>query len=206
MAQKEGKKDFFDYLRPFAVKYIKPITDWIFQSRIHAIMVVLTVIFAVVVLKMMMDLVKHVVVISFLILLGGISKIYQRYFKVQIGIEFIMLATVVSGYVYGAFVGGIVGLFTFSLATYFSGRFSHHLVISFVLMTLVGIASSFFTNVSVTAAGIILTLIYNLILIPIYIGFFSGRFTRIFLFSATHIFWNLWVFTALAPYLVNILK
>jgi len=206
MAEKEAKKDFFDYIRPFAVKYIKPVTDWVFQSKIHTIMVVLAIIFIVVVVKMMMDLVKHTIVISFLILLGGVSKIYQRYFKVQVGIEFIMLTTVVSGYVYGAFVGAIVGLFTFSLATYFSGRFSHNLVISFILMALVGIASSFFTNVSITTAGIVLTLVYNIILIPIYIGFFRGRFTRIFLFSATHIFWNLWVFTALAPYLVSLLK
>lgn len=206
MVEKEGKKDFFDYLRPFSEKYIKPITDWFFQSKFHAIMILVSIIILIIVLNTMLNLVKHVLIISFLILLGGISKIYQRYFRVQVGIEFIMLAAVVSGYIYGAFVGGVVGFFTFSLATFFSGRFSHTLIISFILTTLVGMAASLFGNASITVVGITLTLIYNLILIPIYIGWFSGRVSRILLFSATHIFWNVWVFTTIAPYLVSMLK
>lgn len=206
MNEDKGEKDFFDYVKPFTSKYIKPITDWIFKSKTHAIMVLVIFISLLILINLISGVVKDVLVISSLILIGGVSKIYQRFFKVQLGIEFIMLATVISGYVYGPFVGAIVGFFTFALATYFSGFFSHTLVISFVMITLVGAIAPLFSNTTIKTAGITLTLIYNIIFIPIYIGWFRGRVTRIFMFSITHILWNIWVFSTIAPFIMTFLK
>jgi hypothetical protein len=206
MDKKPDEKDFFDYVNPFTSRYIKPITDWIFKSRAHAIMLAIILISIFIIINLISDVVKDVLIISFLMLIGGISKIYQRFFKVQLGIEFIMLATVISGYVYGPFVGAIVGFFTFALATYFSGFFSHTLVISFIMITLVGAAAALFSNTSIKTAGITLTLIYNLLFIPIYIGWFRGRVTRIFMFSITHILWNVWVFSTIAPFIMTLIS
>ncbi len=206
MDENKDEKDVFDYLRPFTLRYVKPGIDWVFQNRIHAIVSLIVFALLLLLLNMIAGLVKHVLIISFLILLGGVSKIYQRFFKVQLGIEFIMLTTVVSGYVYGPFVGAVVGLFTFALSTYFSGFFSHTLALSFVLIAFVGFFSSFFEGTSIKTAGITLTLIYNLIFVPIYVVWFRGRLTRIFLFSITHIIWNIWVFSTIAPYLLKILS
>lgn len=201
----ENKKDFFDYVKPFTSK-LKPAVDWLTRSKFNILFLAVGVILAISIFLLLKDMIKNVFIISFLILLGGVSKIYQRYFKVQIGIEFIMLATVISGYVYGSFVGAIVGFFTFALATYFTGRFSHTLIISFILITLVGIAAPFFRNTSITVAGITLTLIYDIILIPVYIGWFRGRIPKIMLFAISHFVWNLWVFTTIAPYMLELLQ
>ena len=199
MPNKKREKDFFDYINPFTRKYVKPGIDWFLRSRIHMALVVIGIIFLVV----FASLIKQTLIISLLILLGGISKIYQRYFRAQVGIEFIMLATVVTGFVYGSIVGGIVGFVTFSLATYFSGRFSHSLFPSFIMVTIVGMVSPLFNSVAV--AGIVLTIIYDILLAYIYIAWFRGRIHRVLLFTLTHFFWNLYVFTKIAPSLARTL-
>ena len=193
------KKDFFDYVSPTIRKYVKPFVDWCYSSRTHLIIVIagiaLAIIFA--------SFIKQTLVISLLILLGGVSKIHQRYMRTQVGIEFIMLATVVTGYVYGGIIGGVVGFATFGLATYFSGKFSHNLFPSFIMIVLVGMVAPLFA--SVTTAGIVLTLIYDIILTFLFIAWFRGRIHRVLLFSITHFFWNVWVFFKIAPLLVEAL-
>lgn len=193
------KKDFFDYINPFTRKYVKPCIDWCFESRIHLTILIVGIVLAII----FASLIKQTLIISLLILLGGVSKIYQRYISAQVGIEFIMLTTVVTGFVYGPLLGGIVGLATFSLASYLSGRISHNLFPSFFMITIIGAVAPLFK--SVTTAGIVLTLIYDILLSYIYLAWFRGRIHRILLFATTHFFWNIYVFIKLAPLLVNAL-
>lgn len=194
------KKDTFDYISPFTKKFIKPIIDWILKSKFNAVLIIT----AIVIVVLFASIIKQTLIISLLILLGGISKIYQRYIKAQVGIEFIMLSTVVTGFIYGSFIGAIVGFSTFSLATYFSGRFSHNLFPSFIMVTIVGMLSPLFNNV--TTAGIVQTLVYDIILGYIYLAWFRGRIHKILIFTFTHFLWNLYVFIKIAPILVNTLS
>ena len=199
------KKDFFDYARPYAIKYVKPIINFISRHKFLSILIFFTSLIVLFVLNQFSVLIKNTLILSSLILLGGISNIYQRYVRVHLGVEFIMLATIVAGYIYGPIVGGVVGFLTFGLAMYFEGRFPHHLFISFILITLVGIFAFSFRNKSITFAGIALTILYDLILVPTYITLFRARIPSIMLFAVTHIIWNYWVFTAIAPSVIAIL-
>lgn len=204
---KDNKSDFFDNVRPYTQSFVKPVIDWIFENRILSLIFLVSFIFILFFLNVFADFVKHTVILSFLILLGGISNIYQRYLReIHLGVEFMMLSTILAGYVYGPLVGGTVGFLTFSLAMYFEGRFSHTLFVSFILMTLVGIGASFFTATSITVAGITLTILYDLIFAPVYITLFRAKIPKLAVFIITHIIWNYWVFTKIAPYMLNLLQ
>lgn len=193
----DGKKDFFDYISPFTRKYVKPCVDWTCQSKFHMVAIIIVLVLIV----LFASVIKQSLIISFLILLGGVSKIYQRYVNAQIGVEFIMLSTVVGGFVYGSLIGGIIGFVTFALASYFSGRWSHNLFPSFIMVTIIGMISKSFSNV--TTAGIVLTLIYDVLLGYIYLAWFRGRIYRILMFTLTHFLWNVYVFIKLAPLLYS---
>ncbi|MBR9690097.1 hypothetical protein GOV08_00240 [Candidatus Woesearchaeota archaeon] len=200
MPKKKGEKDAFDYINPVTKKYVKPFTDWCFQSRYHTALTVTAIILIII----FASFVKQVMIISLLILLGGISRIYQRYFTAQVGIEFIMLVTVVSAFVYGSFVGAFVGFAAFMVSVYFSGRVSHKLFLSFILVTIVGLTAPLLKGLGIATAGIILTFFYDLILIPLHIAWFQTKLHRLFLFTLTHFFWNVWVFTTIAQGFLNL--
>lgn len=199
------KKDFFDHVRPYSVKYIKPLINFISKHKVLSILIFFTSLIFLFVLNQFSVLMKNTLILSSLILIGGISNIYQRYIKAHLGIELIMLSAIIAGYIYGPFVGGVVAFLTFALAMYFEGRFPHTLFVSFILITLVGITASMFKDKSITFAGITLTILYDLILVPVYIAFFRARIPSIMLFAITHIIWNYWVFSTIAPGLLSIL-
>lgn len=199
------KKDFFDRVRPYSIKYVKPLVNFIERHKFLSALIFFTTLIFLFVLNQFSVLMKNTLILSSLILIGGVSNIYQRYIRVHLGIEFIMLSAIIAGYIYGAFIGGVVAFLTFALAMYFEGRFPHTLFASFILITLVGMAAHLFSNKSITFAGITLTILYDLILVPVYIAFFRARIPSIMLFAITHIIWNYWVFTTIAPSLLSIL-
>ena len=202
---KPKQKDFFDHVRPYSIRYLKPVIDFVRRHKIISLIIFFTAIIFLFVLNQFSVLMKNTIIISSLILLGGISNIYQRYVRVHLGIEFIMLSTIICGYVYGAIVGGVVGFLTFALAMYFEGRFPHTLFVSFILITLVGIFAATLNSHSITFVGIVLTIAYDLILVPTYIGLFRARIPSILTFAITHIIWNYWVFTNIAPSVLQLI-
>ncbi|MFH1182322.1 MAG: hypothetical protein V1702_05155 [Candidatus Woesearchaeota archaeon] len=158
-----------------------------------------------VLLVILRDYVAEIIVITLLIIIGFCSMLYNRFIKVSLGIEFIMLSTVTAGFLYGplaAFITGGIALFA---AEVFNQSFQHSTVVSFLGIAAVSIAMPFFSPwLSITALGITMTILYNAIIFPGYILLGSQPW-RCILFTSTDIAFNAWVFVAIAPKLIGLL-
>ena len=144
-------------------------------------------------------------VMAAFIVLGVASLMYNRWIKVSLGFELVMLGTVVTGVLYGrlpAFVVGFVGLF---LAEVLTDRFTYSTFISFIGIFAVAMVVPSFEPFSVTSAGIWMTLLYDAIILPGYMIMGSSP-ARSFLFFVTHVAFNVWVFAVFAPGIVSFMS
>ncbi len=185
-------REFFAYT---VSKRINPILNFISANFVK--LIILGLVFWVVLFFLGQTL-KPFFFIAIFLLLSSVSLIYNRWLKTSIGIEFVMLSTVLTARVYGPIPGAIVGFVGLTAAEIIGTGFNARTLISLVAIAFIGLITPFFSSMSILAAGIILTLIYDLIIIPFYLlaGSSPGRSA---LFVITHIIWNLWVFYVLAP-------
>jgi hypothetical protein len=151
--------------------------------------------------------IQMAVVMGLFIALAAVSMLYNRWVKISIGVEFVLLGLVITTIIYGTVPGifvGIVGLF---LAEILSERFTYSTFVSFIGIVVVALATNTIyglTNNHITMTGILLTLLYNAIIIPGYL-LLGSSVGRSMLFAVTHIIFNIWVFSFLAPLIIRIL-
>ncbi len=151
--------------------------------------------------------IRMAIAMALFIALAAVSMLYNRWIKVSIGVEFVMLGLVITSIAFGTLPGLVVGLVGLFLAEILSERFTYSTFVSFIGITVVALAARTIfglTNGSITATGIIVTVIYNAIIIPGYL-LLGSSVGRSALFSATHIAFNTWVFSFIAPALLRLL-
>lgn len=150
--------------------------------------------------------VKVILVMAFFIALAAASMLYNRLIKVSLGAEFIMLGLVITTLAFGRLPGLIVGIVGLFLAEVLSERFTYSTFVSFIGIAVVGLTAPnvFNQTNSITATGIIMTVIYDAVIIPGYL-LLGSNLGRSALFVVTHIIFNVWVFSFIAPLLVRIL-
>ena len=151
--------------------------------------------------------VKTFVVMAFFIVLGAVSMIYNRWLKLSLGFEFIMLGLVITSITLGRLPGLVVGILGLLFAEVIAERFTYSTFVSFVGIAVVALIAPFVfqqTN-SITSAGIILVIIYDAIIIPGYL-MLGSNLGRSMLFVVTHILFNMWVFSFLAPAFFKVLS
>lgn len=169
--------------------------------------IILLVLAALVLLFFFWAYIKTLVVMVFFIILGAFSMIYNRWIKVSVGVEFVMLGLVVTSAVFGRLPGLIVGLVGLFLAEIIAERFTYSTFVSFIGIAVVGLTAPnvfHWMDDSITSTGIIMTLLYDAIIIPGYL-LLGSNLGRSALFTITHIIFNVWVFSFIAPLLVKIL-
>ena len=148
------------------------------------------------------SLVKMLIVMVAFILLGALSLMYNRWVRVSLGVELIMLGTVITTVAYGVVQGIIVGFTSLFFAELFTGRFTYSTFVSFAgLFVVVVVASSLEFSVKLT--GILMTLLYDAIIAPGYIIMGSSPW-RTSLFVVTHVLFNVWAFVFIAPHISGI--
>ncbi|MBR9690942.1 NAD(P)(+) transhydrogenase (Re/Si-specific) subunit beta [Candidatus Woesearchaeota archaeon] len=197
---RKKKKDVFDYIYPYTKKYVKPIADFIRKNRFISIISLILIIY----FSLFVTTIIKALFISFLIFLGGISKIYQRYTSMPLGVELVMFSTVLAGYLYGSLIGGLVGFASFLLATIFSNRYNAiYVFVSISIYVFAGALTPFFG--SITLAGLIFSVIFVITLSFISLALLLSRPHRVLMFAFTSFLWNFWVFISLAPKVVNYL-
>ncbi len=177
-----------------------------FKFLIEKKLIVVIAIVAAVLLFFFWAYVKLLAVMAFFIALGAVSMIYNRWVKLSVGVEFVMLGLVITSIAFGRLPGLIVGLAGLFLAEIISERFTYSTFVSFIGIAVVAlIAPNIFhqTN-NITSAGIILTVIYDAIIIPGYLLLGSNPGRSAF-FMVTHIIFNIWVFSFIAPMVFRIL-
>lgn len=151
--------------------------------------------------------IKMFLVMGAFIAIAAFSMLYNKWIKVSIGVEFVMLGLVITSIAFGRLPGLVVGMVGLFLAEIISERFTYSTFVSFVGIAVVAaIAPNVFQwmNGSITAAGIILTLIYDAIIIPGYL-MLGSDIGRSGFFLVTHIIFNIWVFSFIAPLVFRIL-
>lgn len=150
--------------------------------------------------------VKLLAVMAFFIALGAFSMVYNRWIKVSVGVELVMLGLVITSIAFGRLPGLIVGLIGLFLAEIISERFTYSTFVSFIGIAVIAVIAPniFHQTNSITSAGIILTVIYDAIIIPGYLLLGSNPGRSAF-FVVTHIIFNIWAFSFIAPIVFRIL-
>ncbi|MBU4245417.1 MAG: hypothetical protein ABIF85_05730 [Nanoarchaeota archaeon] len=146
---------------------------------------------------------KAGIVLLSLIFMGAISRVWQRFFPFEFGIELVMLATVVSGVTYGAAAGLIVGFVSLVLSTLLTQEDHGKMWPAFITIMVIGFLAGTLTIANIALWGVIFTVLYDAIISVIYIS--SGHSAiKTLVFDATHIAFNYFVFYHIAPTLVSI--
>ncbi len=156
------------------------------------------VIVSIILLFFFRNFVEMLVVMAFFIALGIASMMYNRWIKISLGIEFIMMGTVITGLVYGKVPAVIVGLVSLFFAEVITNRFTYSTFVSFLGIFAVSMATPMLQGISITWAGIWMTLLYDAVIGPGYI-LMGSSIWRTLLFVVTHILFNIWVFVFIAP-------
>ena len=144
------------------------------------------------------------VVLLSLAFMGAISRVWQRFFPLEFGIEFVMLATVISGFTYGAFAGAAVGLISLVASTLLTQEDPGKMWPAFLAISVIGFLAGTLSFANLALWGVIFTVIYDAIISVIYIS--SGHSAiKTLMFDATHIAFNYFVFYHIAPVLVSII-
>ncbi len=182
-------------------KRVYRILKWLSENFMKVGLALLAVILAFAALG---TILKPLLFMSFFLFLGSLSLIYNRWIKTSLGFEFIMLGTVLCTRVYGVGAGVFVGLISLTAAEIIGSGFNPRTVISLAAIVLIAFITPFFNTLPIGTAGLILVLVYDAIIIPMYLIAGSSPF-RCALFAITHILWSVWVFFALAPILERLM-
>lgn len=149
--------------------------------------------------------VKQAFFVLIFIILSFLIKIYQKYISVQLGIDLILLFTILASIHYGPIIGSITGIFSLFVVTLWNGRFTPSLFFSFFLLAVTSFLAYAWKGMNITLLGIILTIFYDTILVCFHLFFVGGRLHRSLIFASTHIVFNFWLFIIIAPKLTGIM-
>ncbi|MCK5594031.1 MAG: ECF transporter S component [Candidatus Aenigmarchaeota archaeon] len=188
------------YYPPFGKDKIAVIDEFIRGNK-HIIYLMIVVAFIVTAYPHAPFLKTAIIMMAF-IGLGAISRIWLRVIPFQsLGIELILLFTIISGRLFGPVAGVIVGVTSMVLSAIISDEEPMKLWPAFVAIAIVGHLSGVLTIASISVLGIVLTILYDIIISVIYY-FLGSSGAKIILFDVTHITWNYWVFYNVAPWLL----
>ena len=173
---------------------------FIWEKRIAIAFIIVAVIF----ILFFWDFVKTLLVMGVFIVIGVASLIYNRWIKVSLGFELVMLGVVITGMLYGRVEALIVGFVALFFAEMLTNRFTHSTFVSFIGIFVVAMVVPSFADDPIRWVGIGMTVLYDAIILPGYLVLGSSP-GRSFLFLATHILFNFWIFWTVAPVVLSIL-
>ena len=149
---------------------------------------------------------KGLLITCILIGIGAVSMMYVRFFKMAhyIGFELCTMATVIVARTYGPTYGAFAGFASITGALILSGYFKPSYFISVLALPLVGLATPYLNHLPLWQVGMIMTVAYDLVVLPVYI-MLGSRIISSVIFFITHILLNYWVFTTIAPFIYGII-
>ena len=150
---------------------------------------------------------KPIFITLILILLGGFSMLYIRFFNFShyIGFELCTMATVLTALAYGPIFSFMTGFVSITLGFIISGYFKPTYFISILTMPLLGLLIPIFSHLPLWQIGLIFTVLYDLIILPLYV-IMGSRIHSTVIFFITHIILNLWIFTTIAPVIYRVIN
>lgn len=146
-------------------------------------------------------------ILAFLLILHAISCIFLKMFKRNhIGIEIVLLITVLCGVAYGAKTGAIMGAISMLMDYIFSGRLSMFSIVTIPTYALIGVMSSYFATANIFTLGVSMAIFYSLFSWIFILGFMGGDLDKCIRFGITNVGFNALVFASFAPTLLIIMR
>lgn len=190
----------FGYSRKDVKVWAKSRIPFFWERRVAVVLAVA----AVVILLLFRSFVEMLAVMALFIALGIMSMMYNRWVKVSLGVELILLGTVITALVYGRVPSLIVGIVSLFFAEVFTDRFTYSTFVSFIGIFAVSMAAPLLQGIGITSVGILMTVLYDAVIGPGYVLMGSSPW-RTLLFVATHLLFNIWAFAFIAPFVFRIL-
>ena len=122
-----------------------------------------------------------------------------------LGIELVMLITVLGSFAYGAKIGALLWGTAMLLDYAASMRFSLFSPVTITAYALTGLLAGNFSHFGITAVGIAATIIYNLATSFIIMAFMGGHIEKCARFGISDLAVNIALFTTIAPFLAQII-
>lgn len=163
---------------------------------------------SIILLLLFWSYIKVIIVMLLFVAAGAFSMIYNRWVKVSLGVELVMLGLVLSAVLYGRLEAIIVSFAGLFFAEVISGRMTYSTFVSFIGLAVVSLVTYNFYEYfdkNITTVGIAMTILYDAIILPGYILLGSSP-ARSLLFFVTHVLFNFWIFAFVAPLLFKILE
>ncbi|MBI1970556.1 hypothetical protein HYS47_02330 [Candidatus Woesearchaeota archaeon] len=141
-----------------------------------------------------------------LLVLNAVLAFMVRPLKALLsGFELVTFSTVLFSIAYGPKTGLLVGLIFIIVNLFCIGRFTQYAVIMVPSVMLLGYFAFYLSGFGITIAGIIMTLIYNLLVILGIIVFLGGNPAKGISYIAVNTVWNIFLFSLAAPTVLNII-
>ena len=123
----------------------------------------------------------------------------------RIGIELIMLITVLGSFVYGPKTGALLGATAMLMDYALSARFSYFVPVTTASYALIGLFAGSLAGLGITTAGIAATIVYNLVTSFVIVAFMGGHLDKCLRFGLSNLALNFVLFTAVTPKLLSVL-
>ncbi len=135
--------------------------------------------------------VRTTIFILVLIVIGSLSKIYHKFLKSKLGLDFILFPTLIVSLTYNNIIlGFVVGIPSILIADYLANKLSHYTLVTLIGLCSVIILSKFFLTFPLVIALILLTLIFEIITVVFYY-LMGSSLPQIILFFTSHLVFNL---------------
>lgn len=152
----------------------------------------------------MMQNIRMIFFVSLLLVLGTLTNSMNRFLPFTTGFELILMGVVLCSIAYNPVIGIMLGVISLAISEIFMMKFKLGILFSFIGIIVVAFISSFLRDADISGLGIFLTFLYDFIIIPGY--YFTGSNpVKLAVFSATHILFNIWAFSKLAPHLLGLM-
>ena len=142
-----------------------------------------------------------------LFILHGIICLFLRMVKntMRLGIELVMLITILGSFVYGPTTGAILGVTAMLMDYALTTRFSYFVPVTTGAYAMMGIFAASFLSFGITTVGIAAAIIYNIITSIIIVAFMGGHLEKCLRFGISNIALNVILFTTVVPRLMGVL-
>ena len=142
-----------------------------------------------------------------LFLMHSAACVFLRTLKntARLGIELIMLITVLGSFAYGPKTGALLGGAAMLMDYALTARFSYFVPVTTGGYMLIGLLAGNFSSSGITAVGITAAVIYNLVTSFIIVAFMGGHIEKCIRFGVSNIALNFMLFMTIAPWLLSMM-
>jgi hypothetical protein len=143
-----------------------------------------------------------------LFLIHALAAIFLRALKnnARIGIEFVLLITVLGSFVYGPKVGALLGPVAMLMDYALSTRLSYFAPVTITSYALIGFLAGSFAHLGIATVGIAAAVGYNIVTAFIILVFMGGNLDKCLRFGFSNVAINAVLFMTVAPFMLSILS